>query len=251
MKTSKTAARIIAEANAPKGSALESLLIFAAKRPGLDPANYGDGYEGPATWRGLYRRRAYRKAYRSEADRIARTLGTLRTLARSMRDNPATDAELIHAAPRAFSGRLSIKSNGAGWIVSYCVGQYFPTEYRAAALAVLQQVAHDRADAYGDTAPPHTFSDRPTWGELRRVNEERGGHFWERGSVRFFRSRNEGQPRRLADGRAAFVYSIAIDDRPSSRFYKVATMDAAGDVDTLSNDEHPTRAAALAALRAL
>lgn len=228
------AERLKKQANAAPGSALAALLDYAAQRPNLDPRNYGPG-----------------PAYRTEANAIAAALARVEALALALADAPATNDELIAAASRSFSGRLSFAHEGERFRVNYTTGQYWPTEYRKACAAVLQQVIDTRADQYGETAAPHTFSERPTWSELKALNAERGGHFWEPSAVRFFRSRNEGQPRRLADGRAAFVYSIAIDDRPGSRFYKVATMDTAGDVDTLSNDEHPTRAAALAALRAL
>jgi hypothetical protein len=38
---------------------------------------------------------------------------------------------------RAFSGRLTLAQRDDGkWTLSYCTGQYYPTEYRAAVCAV-------------------------------------------------------------------------------------------------------------------
>ena len=45
-----------------------------------------------------------------------------------------TDAQVIEASQWAFSGRMTWTD--AGW--NYCTGQYWPTEYRAAVVAVLR-----------------------------------------------------------------------------------------------------------------
>ena len=53
-----------------------------------------------------------------------------------------TDADILDAAPVAFSGRLEIKPRDkGGYSLHYCVGQYAPTEYRAACAAVLELAA--------------------------------------------------------------------------------------------------------------
>jgi hypothetical protein len=53
---------------------------------------------------------------------------------RAVENKPGITAEHLTAAfPRAFSGRLSWD----GAKLDYCTGQYWPTEYRAAACAVL------------------------------------------------------------------------------------------------------------------
>jgi hypothetical protein len=53
----------------------------------------------------------------------------------SRRDISAED--LLSASQSAFSGRLSFVFRGDSAAVDYTTGQYFPTEYRAAACSVL------------------------------------------------------------------------------------------------------------------
>lgn len=52
-------------------------------------------------------------------------------------------AQHLIDATRAFSGRLQFKENGNGVSVEYTTGQYFCTEYRQAACAVLKQALWD------------------------------------------------------------------------------------------------------------
>jgi hypothetical protein len=52
--------------------------------------------------------------------------------------------ETLQEAFRAFSGRLSLVEGPGGSVsCDYCTGQYFPTEYRAAACAVLSTACWD------------------------------------------------------------------------------------------------------------
>lgn len=97
--------------------ALCALLDFAAQRPGLDVRNYG-------TW----------ESYRAEAGHITRQWGTLVNLVRIIDYYQVTDAQVIDASTWAYSGRLTWTSTE--W--EYCTGQYWPTEYRSAAIAVLR-----------------------------------------------------------------------------------------------------------------
>ena len=97
--------------------ALCGLLDFAAQRPGLDCRNYG-------TW----------ASYRSEASAITRQWGALVNLVRIADYYGLSDAQLIAASDWAYSGRLTW--TGTDW--DYCTGQYWPTEYRSAAIAVLR-----------------------------------------------------------------------------------------------------------------
>ena len=118
-----------------KQQILEALRQWINQRPGLDFANYGE-------W----------KSYRSELRSITRDRADALELmqAVSWRDS-ITAEDLIQSFPRAFSGRLEISE---GPIVThridgqdvpyppavkltYCTGQYWPTEYRKAAAAVL------------------------------------------------------------------------------------------------------------------
>ena len=117
---------------------LETLNAWAEQRPGLDPRDYGDGtMDG---WRN----------YRRESAHITKDLHDYRALAAavSWRDSITAD-DLIKASERAFSGRLTINDISAhyddgstywAYSIQYCTGQYWPTEYRKAACAVLANV---------------------------------------------------------------------------------------------------------------
>jgi len=62
-------------------------------------------------------------------------------------------AEELTKAFRAFSGRLTLEETAKGGRLSYCPGQYWPTEYRAAACAVLASALWDyHRDDYAATA---------------------------------------------------------------------------------------------------
>ena len=100
---------------------LSALDRFTRQRAGLEFGNYGDV-----------------SAYRSEQRAITRDLHDFRTLlaAVSWRNIPE---QTLKDAFRAFSGRLTWE-NGK---LSYCTGQYFPTEYRKAACAVLASALWD------------------------------------------------------------------------------------------------------------
>ena len=99
---------------------IHTLVNFANTRPGLEFANYGD-----------------LKAYRADARGITRDMHAVRELA-SIARYTCADAEVLQAAD---GGRVEITSyadeNGAGYRVSYCAGQYYPVEYRAAVARVL------------------------------------------------------------------------------------------------------------------
>lgn len=103
-----------------KENIIAALRAFAGQRPGLDYANYGDP-----------------SSYRSESRRITRQLNDFRHLARTVELSGITAEELEASAKLAYSGRLSLVERGDKIAVDYCTGQYWPTEYRAAACAVL------------------------------------------------------------------------------------------------------------------
>lgn len=126
MKISNKAKSALATAGygVASGSAIAQLAAFAAQPPALERGNYGFDANG-------------RKAFAEESRKIA---GDWRRFKRALIDAGAvgvTDADVIAAAPDAFSGRL--KWVAGGW--EYCTGQYFQTEYRKAAAAVLEYAA--------------------------------------------------------------------------------------------------------------
>lgn len=110
-----------------KKQIIDALYSFANKRPGLEPRDYirsCDDSEGRAT-------------YRAESRNITKDLNHARALLRRLELSGITAEEIIEASKEAFSGRLSISVTNDGIVkVSYCVGQYFPTEYRKAVASV-------------------------------------------------------------------------------------------------------------------
>jgi hypothetical protein len=105
-------------ANDQKAAILAALVAFVGQRGGIDPRNYG-------SW----------KDYRQEQRQVTRDAHDFRELLRqvSWRSDVGAD-ELRRAFKAAYSGRLTLEDDGT---LSYCTGQYFPTEYRRAACAVL------------------------------------------------------------------------------------------------------------------
>jgi hypothetical protein len=104
-----------------------ALMDFAAQRPGLDVRNYG-------TW----------ASYQSEAGYIARQWHALVNLARIADHYRLTDTAIIAASQWAYSGRLTW--TGTEW--DYCCGQYWPTEYRSAAIAVLRAAIAEKENTH-------------------------------------------------------------------------------------------------------
>jgi hypothetical protein len=107
-----------------KSTIINALRAFIAQRPNLDPRNYGDD-----------------PSYRAEYRAILRDKHAAEALLRACewRDG-ITAAHLIAATRAAWSGRLTIRDDGA---IDYCTGQYWPTEYRRAVCAVLSSALWD------------------------------------------------------------------------------------------------------------
>lgn len=104
-----------------KEHVLIALRAWIRQRPGLDFHNYGAV-----------------APYRAELRQIAKDKRDAETLLAdvALRDS-ITAEDLIAAFPRAYSGRLSISEDKGRAKLEYCTGQYWPTEYRKAACAVL------------------------------------------------------------------------------------------------------------------
>ena len=118
---------------ATKEQILGALSAFVRQRPGLEYGNYasyGDNGDG---------RRAYFREMRS----ITRDLHDFRALLAQVAWRDSIDAEALRAGFRAYSGRLTLTETDKGMRLDYCTGQYFPTEYRKAACAVLGTVLFD------------------------------------------------------------------------------------------------------------
>lgn len=115
----------------PSKATLVALLRrFISQRSGLQFGNYGDI-----------------RSFRSEQRGITKAGQTANILLSAVELDADVSAEsILQAAKSAFSGRLSFEGNEAGeWRISYCTGQYFPTEYRNAACAVCASALWDAA----------------------------------------------------------------------------------------------------------
>src|SRR5512139_755670 len=116
-----------------KTALIDALHAWINKRPGLDPRDYIRGWDD----------KDGRAAYFAEARSITKDLHHARALLRyvEMRDS-ITPEMILEASRHAFSGRLTINplNDGEGFSLDYCVGQYWPTEYRRAVCGVLSSV---------------------------------------------------------------------------------------------------------------
>jgi len=111
-----------------KQQIIGALYTFIGQRPGLEFGNYGDVPN-----------------YRAEVRAIGKDLTQARQLLRYVELRASiTGDDIIEASKRAYSGRLTITATDNGAVaIDYCTGQYFPTEYRKAACAVLSQAIWD------------------------------------------------------------------------------------------------------------
>ena len=128
---------------------LRALETFAQQRPGIDPRNY----ISPGCW-DYYREDVAN--YRRECRQVTQDLRDFRVILAAVERSEITAAEIL-AATRAYSGRLEIIAplTPDRFEIRYCTGQYFPTEYRRAACAVLAQALWDyyREDVQGHPRP--------------------------------------------------------------------------------------------------
>jgi len=114
----------ISGAMSERDQILAALDSWVAQRPGLEFGNYGDV-----------------SAYRAELRGITKDLHHYRTLRASIAWRVSITAESLTKAFDAFSGLLTWD----GQRLDYCTGQYWPTEYRKAACAVLARALWDHA----------------------------------------------------------------------------------------------------------
>lgn len=101
------------------------LRAWVNQRPGIDPRDYGDY-----------------ASYRSESRRVTSQKHDAEELLRAVELSGMT-AEDLKAGFHAFSGRLQLTEKDGEYKLDYCTGQYFPTEYRLAACAVLSSALWD------------------------------------------------------------------------------------------------------------
>ena len=127
MKLSKTATSLfpswINVDSLPDG--LKMLAAYAAKRPGLELRDYC------RDWRDTNGRAAYFREARSITQDLARVRDALRQACAAN----ITDDLLIECSK---GERLILKRDGDALRLDYCVGQYWPTEYRGAVARLLK-----------------------------------------------------------------------------------------------------------------
>jgi hypothetical protein len=132
--------------------------------------------------------------------------------------------------------------------LDYCTGQYFPTEYRKAASAVLSYYIH----AVKPKFVPETGTIFYSSADIERASERAGSHFFDRDTKRFFRSRT------LADafhgtGGCYFVTSeqfVNSDGHKAERKFTVRKFDpVTADIDTFGPFNELSRSRALSIAR--
>ena len=123
--------------NTKKENILHALDTFIRQGPGVEFCNYGNV-----------------PAYRAEMRSITRDRRYALELLARVRKASVTAEELM-AGFQAYSGRLTCELVADGVRLDYCTGQYFPTEYRKAACAVLSSALWDHyREAYSAAAKP-------------------------------------------------------------------------------------------------
>jgi hypothetical protein len=135
-----------------RAAILEALRVWVNRRPGLDFADYCDDARPGRDPRAAPDVEG-RKAYFAEMRQITKARRDALELLREV-ERRSISLETMRDAFRTFSGRLVWD----GRDLSYTAGQYFPTEYRLAACAVLRAMLWD-----------YWRSDVPAEGENKRA----------------------------------------------------------------------------------
>lgn len=116
-----------------KQAMIEALYRFINQRSGIDFRNYSGG-----DWK------ASREAFMGDYRPMIKHGKQARQMLREVELRDSITVQNLLDASRAFSGRLQFREDDKGNVtVDYTTGQYFPTEYRSAACAVLAQCLWD------------------------------------------------------------------------------------------------------------
>lgn len=239
--------------------AICALVDFATQNSGIQFANYGE-----------------RNSFRSEQRSIAADLKQFKAALYQASLDRVTDADVIAEAPHAFSGRLELVGTLSGFdderdgkrvkileasestcvvdspdyranipkervifACSYCTGQYFPTEYRKAAATLLEYAARRVRQAR-----PPTKRTVFTIADLKALNAENGGCWFEPATMRFFKAK-------IVTGILTGGYFITSEQGPSGvRAYSLRSFDEKGAIDTVGEFQaYGTKAQAMSAYR--
>lgn len=115
-----------------KQAMIEALYRFINQRSGIDFRDYSSG-----DWK------QSREAFLGDYRPILKAGRHARTMLRAVELRDSITAEMLRDATRAYCGRLQFIERNGKVGVDYTTGQYFPTEYRNAACAVLATALWD------------------------------------------------------------------------------------------------------------
>lgn len=220
------------------------------RRPGLDLRDYGL-YPGMpiSEWKNA------RRCYDQEARAIAKDGREARAALKEARMQPP-HPELMQDAFRAFSGRLTwcekhhhdAKTGKYEGQLNYCTGQYWPTEYRKAAKAVLESyISAVKQHRASENSLTHSYQ---TIQDVRAASQAAGQHWFDRSTMRFFNTKIVSP---LIAGRyfvTSEFHNIGDQRRPTLFTIREAKPDAS--IDTVGEfQQYSTRAGAMQAVRAL
>lgn len=121
-----------------KENIIAAIRKFIGQRSGISFADYQSG-----DWK------ASRESFMGDYRPMLKAGQDARILLAAVSGRDGITVENIINATRAFSGRLQVVEKGESIAVDYCTGQYFPTEYRNAACAVLATALWDYAREQG------------------------------------------------------------------------------------------------------
>ena len=158
----------------------EALRKFINARPGLDPANYGC-HPDQLAYSSREQRIEARRAMQGDARTIQKDGTRARKALREALTYPFNAAILAESFGQAFSGRLSWN----GHSLEYCTGQYYCTEYRAAAATVLEHYCHAVRPKFN---PPQGIIYTHVE-QIISASQRAGSHYFDPSSMRFFRCR--------------------------------------------------------------
>lgn len=115
-----------------KQAMCSALRAFINQRSGIEYGNYQCG-----DWKQT------RECFNGDYRPMLRHGKQAREMLRAVELRDSITAEMLKEASRAYSGRLQFVEKGDKVGVEYTTGQYFPTEYREAACAVLARCLWD------------------------------------------------------------------------------------------------------------
>lgn len=138
-----------------KQQILQALSTWIKQRPGLEFGNYGS-----------------LAPYRAELRQIAKDKRDAEQLLQAVALRDSITAADLAKAFSAYSGRLSLSEDKHGAArLDYCTGQYWPTEYRKAAAAVLASALWEHVRFSSMPQPEYKLGDGVTFDTEKEARE--------------------------------------------------------------------------------